>query len=859
MDAHRLSAVIAVISVFMIAQIPFSLGAWMSSAPAPHESGFYDVIIRATYNGIVGTFPLELRVGDVSYPSDGLAIQPVYPLDKITPIDLKYDIRMNGSSDFSMVSNNLTLYYSSGDTILSSEESGLSLQNDSYWHATVDVPFRGEYKAVISIIVQKDGKLYGGKFLTYFKADGVSDKLLLSPSLDKKILTPMESFDVSMEATFKDYPIPALKIFKANLYGTLKVLSWDPRGQVYTSSFTAPSTEGIYVMSVYAEGQGSVSQERIYVADVSKAKSGRCPLASGSNCADMKDVRKCVSDYKGELIKVSEDKLAQCFEAASGGITTGSIICNGRQMGDLNGNGQLDIDDVDVLQNLILPLTQSMRQEYSKCADYDHNNKVDEQDLKCLSNVVAGKWYGDLNGGICFDAVYDSALKCDLTGDKFIRQDDTKILEKLVSLASTGISMPRVILNTCDFDQNTRITKDDNNCLEYFVGMDLDRPETLLGGGQTIPANCMKIYTLDKCQGILGDVNGDLRIDEVDEILEMLVEKRQIADYNRACADVNKDGRITTEDVMCVKSYTAGDRNQYFICIGCDENTPPQYRAPVEICNDGYDNDCDGLIDRTSLDPNQDECRCIEGTSCWMIQDATGGADRNALDTGKMKVCRKMDWATQNATGGSTTGMYQWVEPSSLICGKDKECQSMYCAGKTFTCANNGAKWKWYDIGEEKLPTETDDPKATPRTCDDSFDNDCQSGDIACKKPSLGDMFSTWQFWVGIIVGAVCGFLLGPATMLVLGLLMSGLNMVVKSPAFAAFSFGFGIGALGGGLTQMAANAGMLGAKMGELAGSINPVGNALSSVFGSGGTTVISGPDSLPGTLPPDMLPTYA
>ncbi len=130
---------------------------------------------------------------------------------------------------------------------------------------------------------------------------------------------------------------------------------------------------------------------------------------------------------------------------------------------------------------------------------------------------------------------------------------------------------------------------------------------------------------------------------------------------------------------------------------------------------------------------------------------------------------------------------------------------------------------------------------------------------MSCDKPSFADMFTKWEFWVGIVIGAVCGFFLGPATMLVVGLLMAGLNMIIKSPAFSAFSLGFGLGALAGGLTQLASKAGMLGAKMGEMAGSINPVGDALSSVFGSGGTTVISGPDTVPGSLPSNMMPTYA
>jgi len=91
-------------------------------------------------------------------------------------------------------------------------------------------------------------------------------------------------------------------------------------------------------------------------------------------------------------------------------------------VGDLDGDEELDLDDLETLENMILPLTQSARQEYVECADYDLDEDVDEDDLTCLTNVIAQAWYGDLNGGVCFDAVYDSPLKGDLDGDSFITE-----------------------------------------------------------------------------------------------------------------------------------------------------------------------------------------------------------------------------------------------------------------------------------------------------------------------------------------------------------------------------------------------------------------------------------------------------
>jgi len=811
MNPPRSIAGLLVILVFMLAEVPFSLGAWVSVGTAPEQEGVYNVIIRATHNGVTGTFPLQLNVGQIEYSANGLSVEPVPPVDKTTPIELKYDIKLNGSRDFIMVNDSIAVYYASGRTVLSSEAGNLALQNDSYWHAIVDVPFKGEYKAIITLIIHKDGQFYGGRFVTYFKSDTASDKLVIKHSLDKRILIPSESFKAIVEANFEDHPLPNLELFKVNVYGTVKRLMWNSGDWEYKTSLTAPTTEGIYVVSFYAEGQDFISQEKVYVTDLSKAKSGRCPLASGSNCIDMKDVRKCVSDYKGELIKVSEDKLAQCFEAASGGIVQGSIIC-GNARGDLDGDEQLDIDDVDILQNMILPLTPSARQEYVKCADYNNDGKVDEQDLQCLTNVVAGKWDGDLNGGVCFDAVYDSALKCDLTGDKFIRQDDVKLFNKLMNASLDDIEMSKRALGTCDFDLDGKITREDGTCLNYFVGMDLDKPETLLASGQTIQSKCTRIYNLNNCQKVAGDVNGDLMIDEVDEILEMLIEKKQVTSYGMQCADVNKDGRITTEDVMCVKSYTSGNKENYFVCIGCTDNTPAAYRNIAEICGDGYDNDCDGLVDRSSTGPD-DYCSCNQNTPCWMVQDVDGGV-KPGVDDANVKVCRKLEGAENvgAAPGASTTGGYKWYSPNELTCSKDRECKTMLCATTVYKCAYGAYGYKWYDI-DAGVPVETDMPTDTPKTCEDGHDNDCHCGDMKCQKEEKGSMFKSSSFWIGMALGVGLG-MWGYTTYIptLLSYVSTIASFVVDDPGMQAGLAGFGLGtalgAWGGGKLNLGGTGG---------------------------------------------------
>jgi len=802
---HTYSKVLVVLASFLIAQVPFGASDWITVADAPSGSGIYDLIIQATYNGVVGTFPIELEVDEVSQSSGSLSIEPVYPVDRLTPIDLRYNITLNGSTDFVMVSNNMTVYFVAGDVILSSFEGSMSLVG-GVWEATIDVPFKGEYKVVISLLVQKGTQYYGGNFLSYFRSDTLSDSLLLTPSIDKKILTPLEDFQVSMESVFDNAPVVGMTIFKASIYGAIKSLIWDNREGKYTARFSAPGDEGIYNVGVYAEDQGFVDQERVYVADVSKSKSGRCPLATevSGGCTDMRDVRKCVSDVKSGLIVVPESSIVQCFESAAGGIIADSIICNGQQKGNLDGDETLDIDDLDILQNIILPLSRSGREEYAKCADYDLDSDVDEQDLQCLTNVISKKWHGDFNGGICFDANYDTPLKCDLDGNNFIEEDDTSTLRKIWEIIGKGVSTPQQVLDACDFDMDKRLTEEDLMCLYNFVGMDLDDPDTLLSFGQTIPAKCTKIYNLESCQDIRGDLNGDLMIDSVDEILIMLIEKKQLPYYDANCADVNKDMRITIEDVECVTAYVEGNRDYYFVCLGCDENTPPEYRFRAEICNDGMDNDCDGLVDRTD-EPNL--CVCGPGTPCWYVYDGDSGIKAGISD-GNVRVCRRTDWEdSEEAIAGTDNGAWNWLNPNSLACEDSKECLNMYCSDKTYTCAHDGKSWDWYDINNESLPTETDDPFGTPKTCEDTYDNDCSSGDMACDWPEtgFGAMLSDWTFWVGLILGAIVGFLCPLWAILLIGLLMAVVGQLV--PEAAAFTAGFGLGMAVGGLGSAAYNA----------------------------------------------------
>jgi len=785
------------IAAFMLAQVPFGLSEWVAIGSAPGDSGTYDVFIQATYGNSTGTFPLQIAVGGgYNYTSENLTVEPVYPFTRTQPILLRYDIKVNGSKTFTMIENNVTIYYVSDQTVIGSQPTQLIQAADTYWYVNVTVPFKGDYEAVVSIILQKNNLYYGGQFVSQFRSDDASPSFVFTPSVSPQILTPAEDLEVSLEATFEGIALEGLDLFKANLYGTLKDLVWDAGTNVYDADFNAPTEEGIYLLSVYAEDQDSLVQLRVYVAEIARAKSARCPAAMNisGGCTDMKDVRKCVSDWKADLIQVSEDQIVLCFESATGGLITGSVICDPTWRGDLDGDEELDLDDLDLMENTILPLSQSVRDDYLDCADYDLDGDVDDDDLTCLTNVVSGEWSGGFNGGICFDAEYDTPLACDLNNDDFITDDDKTVLQDLIAAADEDVEMPQEVLDTCDFNQDGQINIADENCISHFIGLDLGNPNgSFISGGQTIPSTCMNVYNLDNCQGIKGDINGDIVIDAVDEWLIMLIEADQITGYNMGCADVNGDGRITSEDVICVKAYTAGNREEYFICLDCDENTPAAYLNTYEICGDGYDNDCDGFVDRTSTSSG-DLCLCTDQTPCWMVKDTDGGTTPGVGD-GKVKVCRKTSWSTTTGNTTSTTvnvSGYSWVDPSALTCGSDKQCKSMECKDTEYHCAYDGTNWNWYDDPAD-LPWETNDGTAVPKLCGDTFDNDCSCGDTTCRTEKKGSMFKSSEFWIGAAVGLVVGWYCPPCAMY-LSLGATGGSMLTNDASTQAALTGFSIG-----------------------------------------------------------------
>jgi hypothetical protein len=204
----------------------------------------------------------------------------------------------------------------------------------------------------------------------------------------------------------------------------------------------------------------------------------------------------------------------------------------------------------------------------------------------------------------------------------------------------------------------------------------------------------MAIFDL-QCRGTEGDLTGDGKVTETDfAILNLMVNGQlEVISGIEDCADINDDGIVDEEDVECMQALFSGEREEWLICLDCQQNLPAEAYGD-EICGDGYDNNCDNLKDKE--DPI---CNCDENTPCDTKYDTDGGSSPGVSD-GNYKKCRKLSWESE-ATG---EGGWNWYTEDEIKCSKegDSSCGAMQCEDKIYKCSSGtgGATGKWYEIPE---------------------------------------------------------------------------------------------------------------------------------------------------------------
>jgi hypothetical protein len=171
------------------------------------------------------------------------------------------------------------------------------------------------------------------------------------------------------------------------------------------------------------------------------------------------------------------------------------------------------------------------------------------------------------------------------------------------------------------------------------------------------------------------------------------------------CNDVPDD----LDDCSCTDADGDGQVSDYFLCGGtdCDNNDDEVYLGAPEICTDGKDNDCDGLID--FLDPDRVQCpaECVDNDGDgYFVDSSSTGINCGPAD------CDDND---------------PFVNPGEAeVCdGKDTDCDGFKAQSDVDNDSDGVALCAGdCDDGDpDRYPGNLENPLRD--TCNDTIDNDC--------------------------------------------------------------------------------------------------------------------------------------
>jgi hypothetical protein len=678
---------------------------WTADCRAPSETGEYDISIQAKHAGNTGRYASEFEVRQYAPGAGLITITPIFTTHGKPPLELYYEIEFNGSLVTHLTNQSTRLTYLNSPGAYAGEAGELSLVSGyDYWSLTADVPYKGEYRLTMTVEVFSNGVFYEASYAAGFTATEHSSKLRAEVHLSDRVLTPSQLFTTDIILSFDGRVLPNLEIVEAFYDGVFHMVPWQQARRLYSLNSLAPPYEICTTrIRFLINGLEIAPQESIHIINTGGTTSISCPLDRGASCNSIEDVRKCIHNHNERLSYYEEAQLMTCVTSGCG--LTVNPTCPSNNKGDLEPDCIIDEVDVYIAEEWLGAIrSQTDRNLLVPCLDMNNDEVVNDADLECLRRVRSGLWYGDVDGwddgngtcgrpmkgGFCFDISTSSPLPGDMVYDGKIDRHDVEVMEKIITATSAGVTPHEDMLAVADFNQDGKIDQQDLECLKHFMTVDFDTGYVLQTSA-TIPPSCMNIFGLE-CRGVRGDLNGDGNIDEMDMIILRLMATGMlpIIPSISACADINNDGLIDNDDVLCMESYLSGDQETWLICLDCPANLPPEAYGQ-EICNDGYDNNCDGLKDME--DPH---CECGPETPCDMKWDEDGGTSPGVSD-GNYKVCRKVSWSSA-VTGG--TG-WKWYTEDEIACTSERQCGAITCESEDFRwkCSSDtGTGGKWFEI-----------------------------------------------------------------------------------------------------------------------------------------------------------------
>ncbi len=653
----------------------------------PGEAAIHDLKISAVYGKHKHDEVKQVEVRLIGNPYY-FNIQPHAMTDFSPPVDLIFDIEFNDTPLKSLDDNEVTIYYVSGGI---TAKEGLKLKGgDGIFSVTVDSPFPGDHKAELYLLKIKGSNIYEETFTHYFELEPSSVQLDAEMSMVPQITEPDKSVSVYLRIKENNKEIASLENVYVTIDNQRSSLFWDSELHTYSGTIKAPSRENIYPAIFEVEYQ-EVETGYLYVVDTSESRAADCEI---SECDNILEVRQCVYEHDNENLYSTSDVI-DCIEEGLSILPGVSIIHCGStsNKGDWNNNCEIDssgtYSDVIVMREFLKVYTDpSERNEYQNCGDMDNDGDVDDDDLTCLTNVVSTKWYGDttadlnsdgsctkeMKGGFCLDI--NDGLPGDYDGSDTFDSDDVGIMNSIVTTANKGVTPPAELLAIADFNQDGRVNNDDLSCLNSIVAT-----------SGSIGSSCLNVYGFG-CFDIKGDLDNDGILGDFDILFETWIVEGRLSDPG--CGDLNEDGILDEEDLFCIQAMASGNSaDAYEYCTTCQYKMTELGIYGDEICNDGYDNDCDGNVDLTPGRYNH--CECNIATRCSDKWDNNGIP---GVDDGDYSLCRYMSWESEEG--------YQWLDvedvetlESDESCVLELNCHYWQCAEIHHVCSKGDGDPAW--------------------------------------------------------------------------------------------------------------------------------------------------------------------
>lgn len=712
-------------------------GSWSANCTAPNTTGQYEVLVKAEHQSLFGEYASPLEVRAYLSGSGILKVTPVMTTHGSPPIALYYDITLNNVQVTSLFNYTTTLKYLPSQNAYPGELKNFSrAASTGYWNMQADVPYKGDYQITLHLDAAINGTHYTGTYTLGFTSEANSDSLIANAYPSDSILTPLESLLVEVELTFKGKVASGLTVFELFSDGVFYTLLWNPQTSLYKVQYAVPQDEVCTSKLRFIVNGEEIDANNgpvdIHILDLSETKAGTCPLDRSESCDSVEEVRKCVYNNEAEISVYSQEQMTTCIAS---GCSMSFSECGTANKGDMDLDCKLTDSDVGLFETYLQTVeSMSSRNKRASCMDMDNDEDVDKDDLTCLKNLASGKWYGDsesnimsdascspqMDGGFCFDIDIDSELPGDMAKDGKLDVNDGNVMEDIITAASAGVTPPQELLDIADFNMDGAINSVDLECIERFYPVDFTTGE-VLSISSTIPDYCMRIFGME-CSTGKGDLNADGQV----TLQDLIIMKLMVYEYLNTpssiipCADINSNGDVGDYDLECLQAYF-DDWDKWLACLNCDSALPEKASYSIEICNDGYDNDCDGLTDDEDT-----RCACTAATPCAMRWDTDGGLSPG-IEDGNYRICAKMpeksyEWLNLTAINSYCDESSQWKD--AYKCGSDVKytCVFSYKEGFKYPDTATNGTFAWLE-GNGNIG-----PLGVTSDCDSSGNPGCAQG-----------------------------------------------------------------------------------------------------------------------------------